>query len=121
MNRAQGNTRSSPDGFLHIQNFTVTKASGIEGAIWAYLMDPDQRLQVEQLLWGLGIALEQAAGVEHTGAAVRDDKHDCHRFRKAFLKNHFKAAVHEVLTETHMSPLEVFAEKLIKARTEVGR
>ncbi|QNJ57288.1 hypothetical protein Stalingrad_19 [Pseudomonas phage Stalingrad] len=117
MNRAQGGTRALPDGFLHVQNFTVTKASGIEGAIWAYLFTDQQKLHVEQLLWSVAIALEQAAGPEWTGAAVQDHKHGCHRFRKEFLKIHFKAAVHQVLEETHTSAVEVFAEKFFAARS----
>ena len=120
MNRAQGGTRALPDGFLHVQNFTVTKASGIEGAIWAYLFTEHQKLHVEQLLWSVAIALEQSAGPEWTGAAVRDDKHDCHRFRKEFLKSHFKVAVHEVLVETGTSAVEEFAQAFFKAKRDLA-
>ncbi|CBZ41991.1 hypothetical protein PsPphi15_gp18 [Pseudomonas phage phi15] len=120
MNYAQGGTRALPDGFLHVQNFTVTKASGIEGAIWAYLMTPAMKLEVEQYLWSVAIALEQAAGVEHTGAAVRDDKHDCHRFRKAFLRIHFKYAVHEVLGKNNVSAVELFAQALFDSRRQLA-
>lgn len=120
MNYAQGGTRALPDGFLHVQNFTVTKASGIEGAIWAYLMTPAMKLEVEQLLWAVAISLEEAAGPEHTGAAVRDDKHDCHRFRKAFLKIHFKAAVHEVLVQNGVSAIELFAQALFDSRRQLA-
>lgn len=120
MNRAQGGTRALPDGFLHVQNFTVTKASGIEGAIWAYLMTDTQRLEVEQLLWSVAISLEQAAGVEWTGAAVQDHKHGCHRFRKEFLKIHFQRAVHEVLVQNGVSSIELFVEHLLTSKVRLG-
>lgn len=121
MNRAQGGTRSLPDGFLHIQNFTVTKASGMAGCVWAYVLDEHQKATVESILVERALALEAAAGREWTGAAVRDDKHGCYRFGKPFLKEHFQLAVHEATKLMHTPVIEVFKSKLFAEREGLSK
>lgn len=115
MNRAQGNTRQAPDGFLHIQNFTVTRASGMAGCVWAYVLDDTQRAIVESILVERAIALEESAGQEWTGAAVHE-KHGYTRFRKTFLKEHFKFAVHEATKLMQTPVIKAFGDKLIAER-----
>lgn len=115
MNRAQGNTRSSPDGFLHIQNFTVTKASGMAGCVYVHILNDHQRQIVEAILIERAVALEEAAGREWTYAA-HHFKHGQWRFRKAFLKGHFKQAVHEATKVMHIPVLRVFEQNLFAER-----
>lgn len=115
MKRAQGNTRSSPDGFLHIQNFTVTKASGMAGCVYVHILDDHQRQIVEAILIERAVACEEAAGPEWTYAA-HHFKHGQWRFRKAFLKGHFKQAVHEATKLMHTPVLRVFEQKLFTER-----
>lgn len=114
MNRAQGNTRSNPDGFLHIQNFTVTKASGIAGAVWAYLLTQNQREIVELLLVERAKSRENHKGLPE-GALVHWH-HATFRFRKDFLKDHFAVAVHEATKVMHVPVVEVFKAKLFTER-----
>lgn len=114
MNRAQGNTRQSPDGFLHIQNFTVTKASGIAGAVWAYLLTPNQQEIVGLLL------LERAKSREAHKGLPEDTlvhwHHGTYRFRKDFLKANFSTAVHEATKVMHVPVIEIFKAKLFAER-----
>lgn len=107
MNRAQGNTRSSPDGFLHIQNFTVTNASGTAGIVWR-LLSEDQRNIVESILIERAIALEEAAGREWSGAA-HHFKHNQWRFRKSFLKSNFSFVVVEACKLCKVDPGRLLA------------
>ncbi|QZA71330.1 hypothetical protein ALEA_19 [Pseudomonas phage ALEA] len=115
MNLAQGNTRSLPDGFLHVQNFTVTKASGMAGCVWAYLLTEDQKAAVEIALVERARVLEATAGPEWTGAA-HHHKHGVWRFRKSFLKEHFKEVVHEATKLMQTPVVENFRKALIAER-----
>ncbi|WYW00468.1 hypothetical protein Roomu1_00017 [Pseudomonas phage vB_PpuP-Roomu-1] len=116
MKRAQGGHRSKPDGFLHIQNFTVTKASGMAGAIYAYVLDEHQQHAVECLLVERAIALEEAAGPEWAGAA-HHFKHGQWRFRKAFLKENFKYVLHDA-TRVMATPVMIRFEQKVVAERE---
>ena len=111
MNRAQGNTRSDPDGFLHIQNFTVTKASGTAGIVWK-LLDAHQRGIVESILIERACALEESAGPEWTHAA-HHFKHNTWRFRKSFLKSHFSLVVVETCKVCKINPLVILNDRLL--------
>lgn len=115
MKRAQGGFRSMPDGFLHVQNFTVTKASGMAGCVYVHVLDDHQRHIVESILIERAVACEEAAGPEWANAA-HHFKHGQWRFRKAFLKNHFKQAVHEATKAMHTPVLRVFEQKLFAER-----
>lgn len=115
MNRAQGNTRKAPDGFLHIQNYTVTKASGMAGIVWQ-LLSPHQKEVFEGILVERALACEAAAGIEWTGSAVRDDKHGCMRFGKAFLKTNFQASFHDATRVMAIPVLKVFQARLFRER-----
>lgn len=115
MNHAQGGNRSKPDGFLHIQNFTVTKASGMAGCVYVHILDDHQRHIVESILIERACALEEAAGPEWTEAA-HHFKHNVWRFRKSFLKQNFKSAVHEATKVMRTPVIEVFKAKLFAER-----
>ncbi|WP_085589321.1 hypothetical protein [Pseudomonas sp. B14(2017)] len=86
MNYAQGGYRSKPDGYLHLQNFAVTKSSGLAGALFNYVMTSRQKDIVEASL------LEIAEKDPDRNFA--HFKHEVWRFHKAFLREHFKSVVY---------------------------
>lgn len=111
MNRAQGGTRSLPDGFLHIQNFTVTKASGMAGCVYVHVMTDNERTAVEAVLVSRAEALQEISGVE-----VCHFKHGVWRFRKSFLKENFVKVVHTTTRLTVSPIIERFKQKLFAER-----
>jgi hypothetical protein len=111
MNLAQGNTRSMPDGFLHIQNFTVTKHAGMAGVVYIHILDAHQRMLVEGLLIERAIAFSNLDGVEN-----HHFKHGCWRFRKGFLKDNFREVVHAMTKATWIPVIENFKGKLFTER-----
>lgn len=102
--RAQGNTRSLPDGFLHIQNFTVTKAAGIAAAVWVHALDDDQRALVE------GILIELAQG----DIAKVHFKHGTVRFRKEFLQVNFEWAVFKLCQAIRLDPAQALYQEVLR-------
>ena len=114
MNRAQGNTRSLPDGFLHIQNFTVTKAAGMAAVVYTHLLGEEQRGQVELLL--VDRARYQGA---YDGETYVHHKHGVFRFRKDFLKENFQKVVHATTKITRQPIIEDFKAKLIAERNSL--
>lgn len=111
MKRAQGNTRRQPDGFLHIQNFTVTKHSGMAGVVYTHILTTIQRQHVE------GLLIERAMVIEaDTGVMQFHFKHDQWRFRKEFLKGNFREVVHASTKIMHTPVIETFKGKLFAER-----
>lgn len=111
MNRAQGNTRQAPDGFLHIQNFTVTKHSGMAGVVYTHILDAHQQSLVE------GLLIERAISHgNHKDVVNHHFKHGCWRFRKEFLKENFREVVHAMTKATWIPVIEVFKTDLIAER-----
>lgn len=117
MIRAQGGSRALPDGFLHIQNFTVTRVSGMAGCVYVHILDEHQRGVVESVL------IEQACAREERAARAGNEflclhhfKHGQWRFDKRFLKDAFKSAVHNATKLMHTPVIEVFKAKLIAER-----
>jgi hypothetical protein len=105
MNRTQGGTRSLPDGFLHIQNFTVTKDSGIASAVWKHAMDERQRTLVEWVL------------IEMAGANILNVhrfKHGCWRFKKEFLQVNFEWAVFKVCQVLRKDPAQDLYDTVLR-------
>lgn len=114
MNRAQGNTRQAPDGFLHVQNFTVTKSSGMAGCVWAFILTEAQREIVELVLVERAQFRERHKGFDPE--TLVHHKHGSFRFRKDFLKDHFKEVVHEVTKAMHTPVIDAFKTKLFAER-----
>ena len=110
MNRAQGNTRAKPDGFLHIQNFTVTKHSGMAGVVYTHILTPAQQRVVEHLL------IERAVSLEVPGTVLFMHRHDVWRFRKDFLKANFREVVHATTKIMQNPVIETFKAQLIAER-----
>lgn len=104
MKHKQGGTRSLPDGFLHIQNFTVTKAAGVEAVVWK-LMSKEQKDLVELVLIERSL---QCDAFKYLGVEVKNFKHDTWRFKKTFLENNFRSAVRHVLLACNVCPQELF-------------
>jgi len=97
MHMAQGNTRSKPDGFLHLWNFAATKGSGLAGALFNYVMTNRQRGIVEAAL--IELAEKQAQRDTTEFKPVNTEmfahyKHEVWRFRKDFLLSNFKSVVY---------------------------
>jgi len=111
MNLAQGNTRSMPDGFLHIQNFTVTKHAGMAGVVYTHVLDAHQRSLVEGLLIERAVTLAEREGGYH-----HHFKHGVWRFRKDFLRNNFKEVVHATTKIMQNPVIETFKGKLFAER-----
>jgi hypothetical protein len=111
MNRAQGNTRQAPDGFPHIQNFTVTKHSGMAGVVYTHILDDHQKGLVEGLLIERAISLSERCGGEY-----HHFKHGVWRFNKQFLKNNFKEVVHATTKIMQNPVIENFKGKLFAER-----
>ncbi len=88
MRMAQGGFRSKPDGYLHLWNFAATKASGLAGALFNYVMTQRHREIVESAL------IELAEKQTDKGLAQFNDDHEVWRFRKEFLKANFKPVVY---------------------------
>lgn len=121
MRRAQGNTRSSPDGFLHIQNFTVTKHAGMAAVIYTHILDKGQQGLVQDILWERAVLAELAAeevGVPYTAVMSR---HGYLRFSKNFLKENFMEAVHQTTKAMNLPVAKVFLEKLIAERESLPK
>jgi hypothetical protein len=116
MNLAQGNTRSNPDGFLHIQNFTVTKNSGFAGVVYIHLLDNHQKSLVEGLLIERAISLAVCGTDDNTETNLHHFKHGVWRFRKDFLKANFKEVVHAMTKATLIPVIETFKTGLFAER-----
>lgn len=115
MNYAQGNTRAKPDGFLHIQNFTVTKHAGLAGVVYINLFEDCQRETVETLLIDRAY-YEVRAGRYSSIEQLVHIRHGATRFRKDFLKEHFQRVVHAYTKTVQMPVVEVFKHDLIVER-----
>ncbi|QJD54608.1 hypothetical protein PssvBMR1_gp15 [Pseudomonas phage MR1] len=111
MNYAQGKPRRLPDGFLHIQNFTVTKHSGMAGVVYTHVMSVAQREIVESLLIERAITFENIDGITR-----HHFKHGVWRFRKDFLKENFREVVHATTKVTWQPVVETFKSQLIAER-----
>lgn len=107
---AQGKPRKMLDGFLHIWNFSATQASGMAGTVLKHIVDELQRDIVEQVLIQRAVQVERdlAESEEeyqqilgdrnHDKRQVRyEEAHNCWRFRKAFLQEHFTIAVYSTM------------------------
>lgn len=104
---AQGKPRKLPDGWLHLWNYAATKSSGMAGAVLNHIVDERQKEIVERVLIQRAIQVEKdladnneeytqiLSDSNHPKRQVRyESKHQCWRFRKAFLKEHFGIAVY---------------------------
>ncbi|WYW04270.1 hypothetical protein Kompost2_00020 [Pseudomonas phage vB_PpuP-Kompost-2] len=115
MNLAQGNTRSLPDGFLHIQNFTVTKHAGMAGVVYIHIMDAHQKQLVEGLLIERAITVGNLLKTE-----CHHFKHGVWRFQKEFLRLHFREVVHAMTKLTYIPVIEEFKGKLFAERESLS-
>lgn len=122
MNFAQGNTRSKPDGFLHLWNFAATKGSGLAGALFNYVMTDRQRSIVESALIELA---DKQDSQDPEGAPTVHFKHDAWRFRKVFLRDNFKEVVYGTFklfrrNASELMAIEINREYLRTVQARVG-
>ncbi|QJD54663.1 hypothetical protein PssvBMR2_gp20 [Pseudomonas phage MR2] len=111
MNRAQGNTRALPDGFLHVQNFTVTKQAGIAAIVWTHAFTLEQREIVEDILRGLAEGDERRCHY----------KHGCWRFSKPFLKVNFEWAVFKVAQALRLDPAQTLYQLVLQRDRAINK
>ncbi len=111
MRRAQGNTRSRPDGFLHVQNFTVTKAAGIAAAVWVHAFDDHQKALVEGVLLELAEKRPEKCHV----------KHGTVRFHKGFLQVNFEWAVFKVAQSIRVNPAKIIYDQVLLRDRQINR
>lgn len=97
MRLAQGNGRAKPDGFLHLNNYSHVRQSGLAGVLFERLMTDKQRELVELTLLELCIC---------SSKNVSMFKHDVWRFHKDFLHEHFKSVVYSVYRSIKKSPAQ---------------
>lgn len=97
MRMAQGGFRRKPDGYIHLNNFSNTKHSGILGAVYNICLDKDLQGQVEGELIRNAANWEYQKGELEGAAGSYHQDHEVWRFRKDFLKDEFKRAVLKVL------------------------
>lgn len=117
MNLAQGNTRSMPDGFLHIQNFTVTKHAGMAAVVYTHILDENQRETLVALL--IEKASQDNLRAIRMGMESAERYHVRHgtvRFAKWWLKENFQKVVHEYTKVIGLPVANEFLEKLIAER-----
>lgn len=94
--RAQGVPRRLPDGLLHLQNFTVTKHSGMAGFLFAKVMTKAQQDIVELCLIQKLTKNGYSGYPTHHNVSTWNEAHGCHRFPKGFLKAQFQKTVYAV-------------------------
>lgn len=111
---AQGVPRRKPDGRLHIQNYTVTKESGMAGFLFAKVMSPVMQDIVEQVL----IHQYTTNGYCDGHKGVWDEAHKCNRFPKGFLKARFKPTVYLVYKALNRCPRADFNSRLASEQQE---
>lgn len=107
MKRAQGNKRSNPDGFLHLNNFSHVKASGLAGVLFERIFSERQQDIVEEVL------------IELAGPDNRMFKHDCWRFKKEFLIENFKSVVYGACDLLKISASAMLAIASMQERADV--
>lgn len=81
---AQGKKRKLPDGFLHLNNYSHTRSSGIAGSLYERVFNEKQQEIVESAL------LDLCRGDE----SLVHFKHGVYRFDKWFLQENFQSVVY---------------------------
>lgn len=120
----QGGYRSKPDGYLHLNNFSHTRASGLAGVIFERILTERQQEIVEKTL------IDRAAPKSLLGHAGDHGeqvifKHDCYRFKKEFLNDNFKGVVYGCLrlfrrSAAQLLSMAVVGEELETSHISVG-
>jgi hypothetical protein len=115
---AQGVPRKLPDGLLHIQNFTVTKHSGMAGFLYAKVMTTAQREIVELALIQQLTKNGYSGYPSHQNVSTWSEAHGCHRFPKGFLKARFKATVYAVYKALNRDPVGETSSLMYREQSE---
>lgn len=115
--RAQGVPRRMPDGLLHLQNFTVTKHSGMAGFLFAKVMTKAQQEIVELCLIQKLTKNCYCGYPPHHNVSTWNEAHGCHRFPKGFLKAQFKKTVYAVYSALGK---DAVAEMSCMVRSEIS-
>lgn len=117
--RAQGVPRRMPDGLLHLQNFTVTKHSGMAGFLFAKVMTKAQQDIVELCLIQKLTKNGYCGYPSHKNVSTWNEEHGCHRFPKGFLQTQFKPTVYAVYKALGKSPTAEMTSRVHSEMAEV--
>lgn len=110
MRIAQGGYRKKPDGYLHLNNYSHTSASGLAGVLYERVFTERQQEIVEKAL--IEIAAPRALNGEPCDEKVIF-KHDCYRFRKEFLHEHFKGVVYGTVRLMRKSAAQMMSMAIV--------
>lgn len=102
----QGGSRSLPDGFLHLNNYSHSLRSGMAGVMFERVFTPQQRETVCELLRELATE-EMARSVDFK--QLFHFKHGVYRFEKDFLDQNFKGMVYGYMKLVHKSASALMA------------
>lgn len=110
MRIAQGGFRKKPDGFLHLNNYSHVKASGLAGVLYERVFTERQQEIVEKAL------IEIAKG---EADCHFNDHHNAWRFNKEFLHVHFKGVVYGTLRLLKKSAAQMMSMAVVGEELEV--
>lgn len=108
MRLKQGGWRSKPDGFLHLNNFAHTQASGLAGVLYERVFTERQQEIVLKAL--LELAPEESIMFEH----------EVWRFKKEFLKENFKGIVYGTVKLLRKSAAQMMSMAIVSEEMEVS-
>lgn len=103
MRIAQGGFRKKPDGYLHLNNYSHVKASGLAGVLYERVFTERQQEIVEKAL------IEIAKGEE----CHFNEVHNAWRFRKEFLHANFKGVVYGTVRLLRKSAAQMMSMAIV--------
>ena len=112
----QGGTRSLPDGYLHLNNYSHSTKSGLAGSLYERVMTDRQRKLVVNCL--LEIADKETKAQKYD-VDIYMFKHDTYRFHKEFLNEHFKPVVYGCYKFIHKSPASEISMSVVKEQVQL--
>lgn len=105
----QGGSRKLPDGYLHLNNFSHRKDSGILGSFYERVMTPTMQREIEDTLKYKAMD-EDLMSPQRFPRVHYKHAHGALRFRKEWLKANFPDAVRSLIKKNEL----VFGNTLVK-------
>lgn len=111
MRIAQGGFRKKPDGYLHLNNYSHVKASGLAGVLYERVFTERQQEIVEKAL------IEIAKGED----CHFNEAHNAWRFRKEFLHENFKGVVYGTVRLMRKSAAQMMSMAIVGEELNVSK
>ena len=111
MRIAQGGFRKKPDGFLHLNNYSHTQASGLAGVLYERIFTERQQEIVEKAL----IEIAKGEGLD----CQFNEHHNAWRFKKQFLHDNFKGVVYGTLRLLKKSAAQMMSMAVVGEELDV--